>query len=179
MSTTTSWFSKMLGTDMSLDSLRSVLLLQLADLKDAEEKLIEALPNMAAAATCSDLKQACRAHLEETRSQSARINDMFRLLGEKPGHEKCDAMQGLIDEADEIIALNGDPDVKDAALIAAAQRIEHYEIAGYGCARTFARKLGLTAVADLLQRSLDEEARADRLLTQIAERSVNVQAAGS
>src|SRR5436189_6371881 len=99
--------------------------------------------------------------------------------GEGTGAETCEAMQGLISEGDEVIGLEGDPDVKDAALIAAAQRIEHYEIAGYGCARTFARRLGLKEVASILQETLDEEGEADKKLTEIAESFINEDAAVS
>ena len=171
-----SWFSKMLGTSMTLDHLENVLLLQLEDLASAEEQLIDALPKMADAATSPELKSAFVNHLGETRRQRERLDQAFRALGKESETETCEAMQGLIAEGEEVIALEGDPDVKDAALIAAAQRVEHYEIAGYGCARTFARRLGLTQVADLLQQSLDEEARADNTLTSIAESGINVAA---
>jgi ferritin-like metal-binding protein YciE len=166
----------MLGMDMTLNNLQSVLVLQLRDLKSAEEQLIKALPKMADAASNPELRRAFEVHLEETRYQNDRLDQAFRLLGEDPQSESCEAMQGLIAEGDEIIGLNGDPDVKDAALIAAAQRVEHYEIAGYGCARTFARRLGHNEIANLLQMSLDEEANADKILTHVAESEVNVDA---
>ena len=101
------------------------------------------------------------------------------MLGQEPEMDTCEAMQGLIAEGQEIIAMEGDPDVKDAALIAAAQRVEHYEIAGYGCARTFARQLGRSDVAEKLQETLDEEGNADKILTDIAESFVNTEAARS
>lgn len=173
----TSWFSRMIGTAMTLDNLENVLILQLRDLASAEEQLINALPKMADAASSPELKQAFQAHLAETRQQRTRLDDAFRLLGQQPGSETCEAMQGLISEGEEIMALAGDPEVKDAALIAAAQRVEHYEIAGYGCARTFARRLGHHDVAAVLQRTLEEEGNADKLLTRIAEGSVNLGAA--
>jgi ferritin-like metal-binding protein YciE len=172
-----SWFSKMLGTEMTLDNLENVLILQLKDLRSAEEQLINALPKMAEAAANPDLRSAFETHLQETRQHKARVDDAFRLLGQEPASETCDAMQGLISEGQEIIGLDGDPDVKDAALIAAAQRVEHYEIAGYGCARTFAQRLGLTQIARLLQETLDEEGNADKILTHIAESWVNSVAA--
>jgi ferritin-like metal-binding protein YciE len=174
-----SWFSKMFGNAMTLDNLENVLVLQLRDLASAEEQLIDALPKMAEAAWSSELKSAFSMHLAETRRQRTRLDEAFRLLGLEPETETCDAMKGLIAEGDEIISLDGDPEVKDAALIAAAQRVEHYEIAGYGCARTFARQLGLHDVAALLQASLDEESNADKILTEIAESQVNLAASRS
>ena len=174
-----SWFSKMLGTAMTLHNLGNVLILQLQDLRSAEEQLIDALPKMANAAANPELRSAFQTHLIETRQQKSRLDQAFRLLGKEPAAETCEAMQGLISEGDEIIGLDGDPDVKDAALIAAAQRVEHYEIAGYGCARTFAHRLGLTEIAKLLQATLDEEGNADKILTEIAESSVNIVAAHS
>ncbi len=174
-----SWFSKMTGSAMTLDNLENVLILQLRDLKSAEEQLIEALPNMADAAHSPALKRAFQTHLAETRKQKDRLCEAFRLLGQDSSSETCEAMQGLIAEGDEVIDLDGHPEVKDAALIAAAQRVEHYEMAGYGCARAFARRLGQNGVAALLQQSLDEEANADKTLTQVAETSVNAMAARS
>ena len=129
-----SWFSKMLGTEMTLTNLRSVLELQLRDLSSAEEQLIKALPKMAEAATNPELKSAFETHLVETRQHKTRLDEAFGLLEVEPAGETCEAMQGLIAEGEEVIGLRGDPDVKDAALIAAAQRVEHYEVAGYGCA---------------------------------------------
>lgn len=174
-----SWFSKMIGTAMTLDNLENVLILQLQDLSSAEEQLIDALPKMADAAANPDLKSAFQTHLVETRGQKTRLDEAFRLLGMKPESETCEAMQGLIAEGEEIITLDGEPDVKDAALIAAAQRVEHYEMAGYGCARTFARRLGHNEVARLLQETLEEEGNADKILSHIAEGVVNSQAARS
>lgn len=172
-----SWFSKMLGTEMKLDNLESVLILQLKDLYSAEDQLLSALPKMADAASSPELKSAFQTHLQETRHHKERLERVFQMLGQKPEAETCDAMEGLIEEGEEIIGLDGDPDVKDAAIIAAAQRVEHYEMAGYGCVRTFARRLGRQAAADLLQETLDEEANADKLLTHIAEGIVNPVAA--
>jgi ferritin-like metal-binding protein YciE len=176
---TSSWFSKMLGTSMTLDNLENVLVLQLKDLASAEDQLIKALPKMAEAASSPELKSAFQTHLAETRQQRTRLERAFKLLGQECQTETCDAMEGLIAEGDEVMSLEGDAEVKDAALIAAAQRVEHYEIAGYGCARTFARRLGHQAVASLLQETLDEEAHADKLLTHIAESGINMAAARS
>jgi ferritin-like metal-binding protein YciE len=172
-----SWFDKITGNSIRLDNLENVLVLQLEDLYSAEDQLIEALPKMADAASSHELKQAFQTHLEETRNHKTRIEQAFRLLGHEAKAETCDAMEGLISEGDEVIGLEGDPDVKDAALIAAAQRVEHYEMAGYGCARTFARRLGHESVANLLQQTLDEEANADKILTHIGESIVNPVAA--
>jgi ferritin-like metal-binding protein YciE len=172
-----SWFSKMLGSSLTLDNLGNLLELQLRDLYSAEEQLIDALPKMAEAASSTELKTAFNSHLGETRRQKDRLERCFKLLGKEVQSESCDAMEGLISEGEEIINMDGDPDVKDAALIAAAQRVEHYEIAGYGCARTFARRLGKQQVAELLQETLDEEGNADKMLTDIAESFVNIEAA--
>ena len=131
---------------------------------------------MASAASNSDLRSAFQTHLEETRRQRTRLDQAFHLLDVESGSEHCEAMEGLLAEGEEIIGLDGEADVKDAALIAAAQRVEHYEIAGYGCARAFARRLGFNEVATLLQQSLEEEANADKILTHIAESEVNANA---
>jgi ferritin-like metal-binding protein YciE len=167
--TIASWFSKMTGTAMTLDNLEKVLLMQLRDLYSAENQLVSALPKMAEAASSSQLKKAFQSHLRETRNQVTRLERAFRLLEAPIESENCDAMKGLIAEGSEIMDLEGEPDVKDAALIAAAQRVEHYEIAGYGCARAFARRLGKSEVAKLLQETIEEEGNADKLLTSIAE----------
>lgn len=175
--TMSSWFTKMLGQSMTFDRLDDLLVHQLQDLYSAEEQIIAALPQMAEAASSTALKSAFRTHLSETQQQKQRLERVFGLLGHEPQSESCEAMEGLISEGQEIMALEGDPMVKDAALIAAAQRVEHYEIAGYGCARTFARQLGRSDVAELLQQTLDEEGKTDKILTQVAEGLINPQAA--
>jgi ferritin-like metal-binding protein YciE len=172
-----SWFSKMIGTEMTLDNLDKLLEMQLQDLYSAEDQLISALPKMAEAASSSELKHAFRSHLMETKQHKIRLEKALKELGKKVKSEKCDAMKGLIAEGQEVIDADGDASVKDAALIAAAQRVEHYEIAGYGCVRTFARLLKHAYVVELLEETLKEEAAADKKLTQIAEKSVNVHAA--
>jgi len=172
-----SWFTKMLGMPLTLGNLEDLLVLQLEDLLSAENQLISALPKMANAATCSHLKSAFESHLQETKHHQERLQSAFRMLGKEPKSETCEAMKGLISEGQEIINSTGDADVKDSALIAAAQRVEHYEIAGYGCARTFARRLHREDLAQLLQETLEEEAKADKLLTEIGESSTNPQAA--
>jgi ferritin-like metal-binding protein YciE len=147
------------------------------DLYDAEKRLTDALPKMAEASSSPQLRNAFTSHLQQTKDHVARLDLAFRRLGHSAGHETCQAMKGLISEGEEAISAKGDSAVKDAALIAAAQRVEHYEMAGYGTARTFAKRLGLNDVAQLLQTTLDEEGAADKLLTQIAEEHINVQAA--
>ena len=129
------------------------------------------------AAHSPQLKQAYDSHLRETEGQVNRLEKCFELINESPKAKTCDAMKGLISEGDEMVNANGDPDVKDAALIAAAQRVEHYEMAGYGCLVHFANRLGQHDAARLLQETLDEEGEADKKLTAIAESSVNQKAA--
>jgi ferritin-like metal-binding protein YciE len=172
-----SWLTKMVGAGLRLDNLEDLLVLELKDLYSAEQQLIKALPQMSDAAHSTELKAVLDQHLGETRRQKDRLEQAFRMLGCEPEGEGCEAMEGLISEGNEIISAEGDPEVKDAALIAAAQRVEHYEIAGYGCARTFALRLGRSDVADLLQKTLDEEGNADKILTHIAESFVNQEAA--
>lgn len=160
---------------MKLTTLDDLLLEELKDLNDAEKQITKALPKMAKAASSGELAQAFRDHLEETKGQIARLEQVFELLGKKAGRKKCEAMEGLLEEGAEMMKEDADPDVLDAALIAAAQRVEHYEMAGYGCVRTWCQVLGHSDAARLLQETLDEEGSADKKLTEIAE-SLNVQA---
>ncbi|HEX5582816.1 ferritin-like domain-containing protein [Gaiella sp.] len=153
---------------MGLNSLDDVLHEQVKDLWSAEEQLVEALPKVAQAAHSSELKQALEEHLEETRGHVKRLEKVAGQLGISRGSTQCKAMKGLIAEGDEILELDGDPVAKDAAIIGAAQRIEHYEIAGYGTARTLAGELDLSDTEKLLDETLDEESAADKLLTKIA-----------
>lgn len=159
-----------------LDSLEDLFVDQLKDLYDAEQWLTSALPKMAAAAQNPGLKAAFTDHLREAQGQVNRLEEVFRSIGRTASAETCEAMKGLIVEGQEAIAAAGDPAVKDAALIAAAQRVEHYEMAGYGCARTFARQLGKADAARLLQQTLDEEGAADKKLTSLAEGIINPKA---
>ena len=152
-----------------LNNLKDLFYHELQDLYDAEQQLIIALPRMAAAADSQDLREAFNDHLSETRNHLARLDKAFTKLGTVKTGVTCEAMKGLIKEVDSIIDTYGDPKVKDAALIGAAQRVEHYEIAAYGTARTFAEELDLSDIADLLQDTLDEEADADEHLTDLAE----------
>jgi ferritin-like metal-binding protein YciE len=153
---------------MNLQSLNDVLVHELQDLHSAEQQLIEALPKMAGAATNDKLRTAFNDHLGETRHHLERIEDVCSQIGISPSGQRCKGMEGLIREGDEIITAAGDPAAKDAALIAAAQRVEHYEIAAYGTARTLADELGFEDAKDLLDQTLDEESNADSLLTKIA-----------
>jgi len=168
-----------LFTSVEFNSLNDLFVNQIEDLYDAENRLTKALPKMAEAANSSQLKQAFQQHLTETQGHVSRLETIFRELGVEPKRETCEAMKGLITEGEEMIGAKGDPEVKDAALIAAGQRVEHYEMSGYGTARTFAQRLGLTQAANLLQQTLNEEAAADKKLTAIAESSVNRQAVGA
>lgn len=156
-----------------MESMQKLYLEELRDLYDAENQLVEALPKMAENAAHKELKTAFQEHLAVTREQVRRLETIFDNLGEKPTGKKCKGMQGLLEEGQEIMKQKGDPDVKDAAMISAAQRVEHYEIAAYGSARTYANELGLKDHADLLQRTLDEEGNTDKRLTQLAESRVN------
>ncbi len=159
-----------------LDSLQDLLVEELQDLYDAEQQLTEALPKMAKAAKNAQLQKAFNAHLTETEEHVRRLEQAFEALGEKAKRKTCKAMKGLVAEGSEVIEEDAVPEVKDAALIAAAQRVEHYEMAGYGAARTFAKTLGENEVAELLQTTLDEEGEADKKLTKIAESQVNERA---
>jgi ferritin-like metal-binding protein YciE len=164
---------------LTLDTLRDLYLNELRDLHSAETQLIDALPKMAEAATAPDLKQAFLDHLEQTHGHAERLEQIFADLGEKPSGETCDAMKGLIKEGESYIKAGGNDDVRDAALIGAAQRVEHYEIAAYGTTRTLALRLGENQAAELLQETLDEEGEADALLTDIAEAHVNASASAA
>ena len=162
---------------MQAEDLRDLYIDQLKDLYNAENQLIKALPRMAKAASNEGLKSAFQTHLEQTRVHAQRIEQIMTDMGEKPRGKKCKAMEGLVEEGKEALDEFEDPDVLDAALIAAAQRVEHYEIAGYGCVRTYAQLLGDEGAARLLQQTLDEEGDTDKLLTSLAESSINVEAA--
>lgn len=162
---------------MKLDSLKQLYIHELSDLQDAEEQLVKALPKMAKAASAPELCRAFEMHLGETEGQIRRLEKLFTLVGEKPARVSCKGMKGLIAEGEELIGNSGNPAVKDAGLIAAAQRVEHYEIAGYGCARTFAQMLGDEESARLLQTSLNEEKEADEMLNKLAKHMINIEAA--
>jgi ferritin-like metal-binding protein YciE len=160
---------------MELKTLDDVLEAELKDLLSAEKQLVEALPDIAEAASSDKLKEAVNEHLEETRGHVRRLEQVFEAIGMTPEAEHCDGMEGLISEGSEVAEMKGDGDARDAALIGAAQRVEHYEIAAYGTARTIAKQLGHDDAARLLSETLDEESAADEKLTKIAE-SINVAA---
>ncbi len=151
-----------------LKSLEDLLVHQLQDLLDAEKQLIKALPKMADAATSTELKDALQHHLAETEVHAKRVEDALNLLDAPAKGVTCEAMKGLVKEGKETIDEDATPAVKDAALIAAAQRVEHYEIAGYGTARAYAAQLGLAGVSNILSEILEEESNADEKLSFIA-----------
>ncbi len=161
---------------MELRTLQDLYVEQLRDLYDAENQLIEALPKMAKAATLQDLQKAFNEHLNETRQHVSRLEQVFDHIGVSPKGEKCEAMKGLIKEGEQLMHKQAGEPVKDAGLIASAQRVEHYEIAGYGTVRTWARRLGRDDEASLLEQILKEESMADEKLTKIAENVVNAEA---
>lgn len=160
----------------SLDSMDELLLAELKDLYDAESRIIEALPKMESAASSPQIKQAFRTHLSQTKRQKERLEQIFRMLDREAERSTCAGMKGLIEEGSIVVKAKGNAKVKDAALIAAAQRVEHYEMAAYGSARAFAQQLGRSDVANLLQMTLNEEGETDHQLTQVAESSINPQA---
>jgi ferritin-like metal-binding protein YciE len=162
---------------MEMKTLESLYIEQLKDLHSAEKQLTKALPKMAKAAQSKELKDGFTRHLSETETHLERLDKILGEWGQTPGRKKCKAMEGLIAEADDFITEGGDPEVMDAGLIAHAQRVEHYEIAGYGCARTYAGILGKKNDMKALQTTLDEEGMTDKALTELAENVINLQAA--
>ncbi len=161
---------------MKIDSLRKLYIKELRDLYSAEKQILKALPKMAKKATSPELKAAFLKHLEETKGQVGRLETIFEAQGKKGTGKTCKAMAGLVEEGKELMEEDIEPAVLDAGLIAAAQRVEHYEIAGYGTVRTYARLLDESQAATLLQQTLDEEGATDKALTALSE-SVNVEAA--
>jgi ferritin-like metal-binding protein YciE len=153
----------------ALKSLRDLLVDELRDLHNAENQLVKALPKMAKAATHEELKEGFTEHLEQTREHVDRLDRCFKLLGVPARGKTCHAMKGLVEEGQEAIEEKAPDAIRDAKLIGAAQRVEHYEIAAYGTARAFAQTLGESKVADLLQETLDEEGETDKRLTALAE----------
>jgi len=163
---------------MPMMNLRDLYVDQLRDLYSAEQQIMVALPRMIEASTNSELRERFEKHQTETRRQADRLMQIFDELGQTPTGHHCRGMEGLLLEGEEVLARRGQipPEVMDAALICTAQRVEHYEMAGYGCVRTFADMLGLDKHKSLLQKTLDEEGRTDHLLTDIAEDRVNKEA---
>jgi ferritin-like metal-binding protein YciE len=161
---------------MKLDTLQKLYTDELRDLYNAENQLLKALPKMAKAASSDDLKDAFEKHLEQTKGHVERLEQVFEALGEKPKGKTCRAMKGLIEEGSEILKEDGEESVIDAGIIVAAQKVEHYEIAGYGSVRTFAHRLGQNKAAELLQATLDEESETNEVLNRLAESIVNPEA---
>lgn len=164
------------NNQMKLATLHDLYVDELKDLYNAEHQLLKALPKMAKAASDPSLAKAFTNHLEETKAQIERLEKIFEKLDSSPKGKTCKAMKGLLEEGKDVMADDADPMVMDAALIASAQRVEHYEMAGYGCVRTYARLLGYDQAADLLQQTLDEEGAADKQLTKLAETVINAEA---
>jgi ferritin-like metal-binding protein YciE len=160
---------------MKMETLRALYIEELKDLYSAETQITKALPKLVEAATNSSLRQAFESHLEETRNHVTRLEQIFEGLDESPKGKTCEGMKGLLKEGDERAGEKGDADVLDAGIISAAQRVEHYEIAGYGSARTYAELLGEKEAVRLLSETLEEEKAADTKLTQVARR-INVEA---
>ncbi len=163
---------------MKMKTLNDLFIHEIKDLYSAEKQLTKALPKMAKAATSEDLQQAFESHLQETEEHIARLEEIMGQFDIPTRGHKCKAMEGLLEEGKEFLVEDLEDDVRDAALICAAQRVEHYEIAGYGCARTFAELLGHHEAREILQRTLDEEKATDEKLTQIAMQHVNAEAVG-
>ncbi|MEA2693062.1 MAG: hypothetical protein QOJ16_2449 [Acidobacteriota bacterium] len=158
---------------MKLESLKDLYMEQLKDLYSAETQLVDALPKMADACNSPELKNAFREHLNQTKQHVDRLEQIFKKLGESPKGETCEGMKGLLKEGEAMMKMKGEPEVIDAGLIAAAQRVEHYEIAGYGTVRTYAELIGEAEAVRLLERTLQEEEEADEKLTEIAESHIN------
>lgn len=161
---------------MELETLRDLYVHELKDLYSAESQLTKALPKMAKAATNRQLAAAFRQHLEQTKRQAQRLQDILKSHGESTRGPSCKGMEGLIKEGDEMIKEEAEAEVRDAGLIAAAQRVEHYEIAAYGCARTYAQLLGDKKGARLLDVSINEEGATDKKLTKLARSVINLKA---
>ncbi|HET6761086.1 MAG TPA: ferritin-like domain-containing protein [Gemmatimonadaceae bacterium] len=161
---------------MQLDTLKDLYVEELKDLYNAEKQIVKALPKMIKATKHAELKAAFKTHLQQTGEHARRIELICKELGVSPRGKKCVGMEGLIEEGSELIKEKPEDDVLDAGLISAAQRVEHYEIAGYGTVRTYARQLGYESQAQLLQQTLDEEGETDQLLTDLAESRINLEA---
>ena len=162
---------------MEMESLQELMIEEMRDIYNAETQLTKAMPKMAKKASNPQLKKAFETHLRETEGQIQRLQKIFDKLGKKPTGKKCAAMAGLIEEGKEMMGEDMEDDTMDAALISIAQKIEHYEIASYGTVRTWAQVLGDEQTAKLLQQTLDEEGKTDKLLTELAENSINIEAA--
>jgi ferritin-like metal-binding protein YciE len=161
---------------MKLDTLEKLYVSELRDLYNAENQLLKALPKMAKGASSEELKDGFEKHLEQTKGHVRRLEQIFEGLGENPKGKTCQAMKGLIEEGSEVLKEDGEESVLDAGIIVAAQKVEHYEMAGYGSVRTFAHLLGQNKAAELLQTTLDEESETNEILNKLAESVVNPEA---
>jgi ferritin-like metal-binding protein YciE len=161
---------------MQLETLHDLYLSELMDLYSAEQQILKALPKMIDKTESPQLRAALEDHLEETRGHVTRLEDVFEMHGEEIKAQKCKGMEGVLEEGDEMAGKDASPAVRDAAIISACQRVEHYEMAAYGSVRTYAQQIGHERAAAMLQRTLDEERAADRKLTSIAESRVNAEA---
>jgi ferritin-like metal-binding protein YciE len=158
---------------MPLATLHDLMVHELKDLYSAEKQLVQALPKMAKAASSDELRKAIENHLAETEEQVTRIEQVLESFGESPRGQKCEGMEGLIEEGKTLLKEEADPDVMDAGIIVAAQKVEHYEIASYGAVCEYARIMGHTEALQLLEQTLEEEKNADQLLNQLAEGGIN------
>src|SRR3954465_14048816 len=161
---------------MKMQTLKDLYIDELKDVYDAENQIAKALPKMAKAAGNEELRAAIEQHLDQTQTQIERLEQIFEELGEKPKGQKCEAMKGLLEEAKRMMEDSEEDDVRDAAIIAAAQKVEHYEIATYGTLRTYAELMGHDEQAELLQETLDEEKETDENLTELAVSCINIEA---
>ncbi len=160
-----------------MESLENMLLHELKDLYHAEKQLVKALPKVAKKASSPQLKRAIETHLEETEGQVERLERIFELLDEKPKAVRCKGMEGILKEGEEVMKLKGNPETLDAGIIMAAQKVEHYEIAGYGSAATWADMIGRPDIKKLLGQTLEEEEQTDSKLTVLAKSGVNQRSA--
>src|ERR1700682_507259 len=161
---------------MKMKTMDDLFLAQIKDLYDAEKQLVKALPKMAKAASSQELRQGFQGHLDQTKGHVSRLEQIFDQVGEKASGTKCEGMAGLIDEGEEIVDEIEQSPLRDAGLIGAAQKVEHYEMAGYGTLRTFAQMLGHRQAVTLLEQTLNEEKQTDQRLTQLAESMINEEA---
>jgi ferritin-like metal-binding protein YciE len=161
---------------MKLENLHDLFVNELKDIYHAEKQLVKALPKIAKKTHSQRLRSAVEKHLEQTKNHVERIESIFEMIGKSATGKTCKAMEGLLEEGQEILSEDASPATKDAGIICASQKVEHYEIASYGCLRTFANHLGLDKAAELLGQTLREEEETDRLLTELAESEINVEA---
>jgi ferritin-like metal-binding protein YciE len=161
---------------MQIDSLKKLYISELQDIFSAENQILEALPKMVTQASSRELKNALNEHLDMTKKQIGRLKEIFKNMNEKPSGQKCKGMEGIIQEGEQTLQMAKDPEVKNALIIASAQRVEHYEISAYGTVRTYAEIIGDEDARDLLQTTLEEEKETDKKLTELAVNSINVEA---